>query len=505
MTTHFKTALLVVGVSLGIAIGYSTQYGSEIAIAGILLAAGQMIVYVVGRKRDTVGVALSLATVLFSFGLVVGIVRVQLVEEEIPYTCIASCSFDARIVSSPETKDTYQLIAVRPIDSTENVFDVQIRVPLYPRYEIGESVRVSGKVNIPEIIPPHSAQKSFDYGAYLATKNIGSEMMFPKVEVLDSGAHSATEYLGRWKEDLIARENRFVSSPASTLATGMLFGNSGMSKELTQTFRVAGLSHIIVLSGFNIAIVIASILFVFAFLPLVLRITLASVFVILFVMMVGAEASVMRATAMAFIGLLATLIGRAYVARQALLISFLAIILYSPETLLHDVSLHLSFLATAGIIYLSEPLQNIIKKYTERKSLVELSSTTLAAYFATLPYVMYIFGTVSPYALIANMIALPLVPLAMLLSFSVVCMSYISNTLAMFVGYADTLLLNCILFIAHAIEMLPFSYATLSVSFAGMCLLYIFFLILITYMKHRKENETFVTTESGYLTGIIKY
>lgn len=503
MTTHFKTFLLVVGAGFGIVIGYQTAYASEIAIAGGLLAMVQMLVYGFSRKRESTNSALSIATALLSLGLVIGIVRVQLVEEKIAYVCQTSCSFEANIISSPQSKDTYQTLEVHPIEKGSEILNVQLRVPLYPRYQIGETIKVSGKVSVPKPIPPHGDAKSFDYAEYLATRNIGSEMLFPKVEVLDSDAHTLTEYLGRWKEILILRMNRFVASPASTLATGMLFGNSGMPKDLAQTFRVAGLSHIIVLSGFNIAIVIASILFIFAFIPLVLRITLASLFVILFVMMVGAEASVIRATAMAFIALLSTLVGRAYVARQALLLSLFAIAMYSPQSFLNDVSLHLSFLATAGIVYGSEPIKEILQKHLSNKIFIELATTTLVAYFATLPYVCYTFGTVSVYALVANMFALPFVPVAMLMSFLVVCASYVSASLAIVTGYTDSLILNVIIFVAQKIEGLPFSYGTLSVSFVGMCIMYTVFACAV--WLGRKENETFVTDESGYLTGIIKY
>lgn len=501
---HFKTIIFVVAVSLGIVIGYNTMYATEIVIGALIMLMGQGAVYWVERKYKTDSLGFSFVTILFSVGFVLGIIRVQLVQEKVSYTCESICSFEARIVSSPGSKDTYQVLVVRPMGATDEILDVQLRVPLYPRYHIGETIQVSGKVTIPEIIPPHGETKSFNYGAYLATKDIGSQMMFPKVEVMDTGAHSVTEYLGRWKEKLIARENIFVSSPASDLATGMLFGNMSMSKELTQTFRVAGLSHIIVLSGFNIAVVIASILFVFAFIPLVLRIVFASMFVILFVMMVGAEASVIRATVMAFVGLLATLVGRAYVAKQALLFSLLAIILYAPNSLLHDVSLHLSFLATMGIIYLSEPIQGVTKKFSERKSFIELVSTTLAAYCTTLPYVMYTFGTVSPYALIANLIVLPFVPFAMLLSFAVVVMSYISDTLALVLGYTDTLLLDFVLFITRTIEVLPFSYVTISISFLGVCLAYGMILFLV-FLISKKKNETHQTTSEGYLTDIVSY
>lgn len=506
---HWKTILFVAGICTGIIVGLHSGLASEIAVIGCVITLVQGIIFIVGRKHDTYGVVLSLFTLLFTLGLTIGILRVQLMEEKIPYACTSSCTFDASVASSPETKDAYQVLVVRPIQSNGETishgYNVQLRVPLYPSFKIGETIRVSGTTKIPSVIPPHGATKSFDYASYLHTKSVGSEMLFPKVEVLDEEPHTLTSMLGRWKEEMVARLSNYISSPASSLASGMLFGNSSMSKELTTTFRVAGLSHIIVLSGFNIAIVIAAILFVFAFLPLVVRVSLASVVVVLFVMMVGGEASVIRATAMAFVSLLATVLGRAYVARQALMLSLLAIILYEPSALLFDVSLHLSFLATAGIVYGSDVIKILLEKYIPTVSLVELLTTTIVAYLATLPYVMYTFGTVSMYALVANVVALPLVPVSMLLSFSVVVLSYISETLSLAGGYVTTLVLDAVLFVARVITGFPFASLSLTISFLQMCVVYAFVVTLIIFLSRRKENETPLTTQNGYLTDTISY
>jgi competence protein ComEC len=501
---HLKTIIFVVGIATGIIVGYGTQYASEIAIASVILAGTQIALYVIGRKRN-VSVALSFLIFLFACGIVVGTIRVQSEVEKSPYVCASSCTFDAQIISSPETKDAYQTLVVRAFEAQKNEYDVQLRVPLYPKFKIGEMIRVSGKVSVPNIMYPHNGEKSFDYATYLHTKQVGSESLFPKVEVIDSGAHTMSDILGRWKEDMVARINNYVSSPASMLAGGMLFGNSNMSKELADAFRVAGLSHIIVLSGFNIAIVISFVLFVLAFLPLALRIAVASISVIGFVMMVGAEASVLRAVCMAFVALLSTLLGRAYVARQALILSLFAIIMYEPSALLYDVSLHLSFLATAGIVYLSEPIKSIVQRYITRTSIAELFTTTLAAYISTLPYICFTFGRVSVYALIANMFALPLVPLAMLFSGMTVFFSYVSDTLAGAFGFADTLVVNIILFIARSIGHLPFATFAFSTSAFGAVALYALLLATLVYLSQKRNDETLETTHDGYLTGIIKY
>jgi competence protein ComEC len=526
MNTHIKTIIAVVGVLLGIIVGEVSMYASEIVVGACVLVVTQM-EWKRKHMSDTDGVthvfSFPLVVILFSIGLSVGIIRTQLVEEKINFVCETTCIFDAQIISSPETKNAFQILRVHPLIDNEQLYDVQVRTSLYPKYEIGDTLKISGKVATPDVLFPHSTIKSnnraFDYQSYLQTKNIGSEIAYPNIEVVDTNAHTFPTLVGRWKESLVSRMDSYVAQPASALASGMLFGASSMSEDLLQTFRTAGLSHIIVLSGFNIVIVISSILFILTFLPLVVRITLASLSVIVFVVMVGASPSVVRATLMAFISLLAMLTGRMYVARQALILSLFAIVMYEPYALSHDVSLHLSFLATMGLVYLSEPLELFFKKYYERitnTSLRELLITTLSAYFATLPYVMYTFGSVSVYALIANVLVVPMVPLAMLISFFVVMSSYFSETASSLLGFIDTFLINCMLWIAKIIELFPLASFKITISFGMMSFLYCCIFIFIQYILIKEKNnakrtsligknETKTTDKYGNLTDTFSY
>lgn len=535
MTTHTKTIIFVVGVLLGVVSGEVSMYASEVAVFAVILAVAQGVVYFLEKggkrkRKKTSGVvdtarlfSFPLVTILFLVGLCIGIVRTQFVEEKINYVCEEGCTFDAVIVSSPESKNEYQIFKVHPWGYGDEMYDIQIRTSLYPKYTIGDTLAMTGKVLVPGVILPHGDTKNnnrgFDYQSYLRTKNVGSQMTYPQIEMVDSEAHSLTAILGRLKENMITRIGGYVASPASSLATGMLFGVSSMSEELLATFRTVGLSHIVVLSGFNIVIVIASILYILIFLPLVVRIVVASFVVVMFVIMVGAEASVVRATLMAFVSLLALLVGRAYVARQALLLSLFAIVMYEPYALIHDVSLHLSFLATMGLVYMSEPLKILLGKcftHIQSLSLRELLVTTLSAYFATLPYVMYTFGTVSVCALIANILVVPFVPLAMLLSFLVVISSYLSETFSQVFGFVDTGLIACMIWVARIVESLPFSSYVLTISFLSMVAMYVFIFLCINYMYMKRDiariqdsvvsiNETRITVEKRNLTDIISY
>lgn len=499
---HVQTVLFAVGLALGITIGYGSPYATECATVALILAILQGTIYRFGRKSDT-RVALSVCTALVSTGIVLGVVRVQLEEEKKPIVCDVSCTIEGEIKRTPELGDTYQTIVLTTEE--DDMYDVQIRAPLYPSFHIGDTIRAEGKVMIPKRSYPHGEDQSFDYGSYLRTHDIGSEMMYPSIERVDTEAHTLRAILGRSKEYLMKNVSTYVSFPASTLANGVLFGDSSLPKETKDAFRTAGLSHIVVLSGFNIAIIISFVLFLLAYVPLLVRVLVSSLFVVAFVIAVGGEASVIRATGMAFIGLLAMLLGREYVARQSLIVSLIAIILYDPYGLLHDVSLHLSFLATAGIVYLSDPIKKTLERKTPRM-MSDVLATTLAAYCATLPYISYTFGTLSLYALLANAIVLPFVPLAMLLSFLVALLGILSPFLASIVGYVDTAILSSITYVAALVSSLPFSSLSFRVSFPVLMFLYMLIMIGCVFLLKRSTNETIETrTKEGYLTDTISY
>lgn len=517
---HIKTLTALLGLLLGVVVGDS-KYGTEIAISTLLLSLAQIAIFYFevhrNKKNEIEKNARKFSPALFFgiffFALAVGIIRVQFVEEKSIFTCETPCRFQGLVVSTPKAQDIYQTFSVRP-ETRDDVYDVQVKVPLYPRFQIGDQVMLSGKVIAPRVLMEHTGVKNFDYQTYLRVHSIGSEMLYPKIEYAESpllvGMYQAFVIsLAKYKEKYIDYVAHYVSEPNRSLATGMLFGNSSMSKELTQTFRTAGLSHIVVLSGFNIALVISFVLIVLFMVPLVLRICIAAALVVVFVLAVGGEASVIRATLMSFVALLALLVGRAYVARQALLISLFVIIFYAPEHLISDVSLHLSFLATAGIIYLSDSIKQMLVRIPSI-TYQEIITTTVAAYLATLPYVMYTFGTISLYSLLANVLVLPLVPLIMCCTFLIIILAPLSHLIGMMLGYIDSILVSSVIFVARTVEKLPFSSIQISYSFTAMCLSYLVLIgaFMALHARARSastKNETIETKDGEIISGILSY
>jgi cytochrome b subunit of formate dehydrogenase len=118
---------------------------------------------------------------------------------------------------------------------------------------------------------------------------------------------------------------------------------------------------------------------------------------------------------------------------------------------------------------------------------------------------MYTFGSVSVYALIANVLVLPLVPAGMLLSFLTLCMSFVAPSVTALFGYVTSMLLDGIIALARTVTLLPFATVGVEISFSMMCLLYACMIAGSLWYVHTKKNETWQTTNDGYLTGTISY
>ena len=525
---HLLVVVALLGTVCGIYGGENLEYSSNIAFGAILLSFARIALYGIslrmtrpGTRRmqsggdvrgNIMGLTIPLMSGIFFMFVGVGIVRVQFASEPRVLVCESVCTIQGEVRQSPIIKGADQIFIITK-DDVGDVYDVQVKTSLYPTLLVGDRVTLTGRVSKPKSSMEHGRERSFDYSSYLHLRGVGSEMVYPSVMIdhIEDRDSSYAVRLQRWKEKLSSYISYYVDEPSASLAIGMLFGGQSMQKEIVDTFRVAGLSHIVVLSGFNIAIVISFVLLLLMFAPLVVRVIVALIFVILFVIMVGGEPSVIRATMMSSLALFALLLGRGYIARHALMISLFVITIYEPLHTLHDVSLHLSFLATAGIVYMSEAIHQQLG-FIGSKMYRDIIATTLSAYLATLPYLLYTFGSMSVYALAANAIILPLVPSMILTSFLTVVLALVLPSVASIAGYGTTLLGLAIVGVSQLVVMLPFSSIHITISVQSMLLLYaVIGIALFIFISRRKKveknlkSETVETKTEAIISDVMSY
>lgn len=195
---------------------------------------------------------------------------------------------------------------------------------------------------------------------------------------------------------------------ASFLA-GILFGAENQPKELKTAMKKTGTLHLIAMSGYNITIISSLIYQLFLWLPIPYFLVLPSTFlaIFLFVILVGAESSVVRAGIIGGIGLIFKNIGRPFLLRNVILATALVMVLVNPRVLAFDLGFQLSFLAFIGIVYLAPYLE----KYIKLKSVAE----TLSAQILVAPLLLYKVGNFSLIGPVVNAIILPLIPYLMVL------------------------------------------------------------------------------------------
>lgn len=288
---------------------------------------------------------------------------------------------------------------------------VQATIPSFPEYHRGDELHLSGALESREALPPRLSE-------LLQRNGIEFVMSYPRVIPAEKDGFSFVRFLDGMRRAFEESLKRLLPEPDASYILGILLGErSGLSTPLKEAFARTGTSHIIALSGFNITIIAVSIgwlLGFFHFSPR-LRLSISILAVLLFVVMVGGGASVVRAAIMGALALLARERGRIYDMTNALILAALIMLIINPYLLRFDLSFQLSFLATLGII-LAPPFFERRVSWLP-KPIRAIVVPTLSAELFVIPLILWKFGLVSVIGPVANLLILPLVPSAMLLGF----------------------------------------------------------------------------------------
>ena len=209
---------------------------------------------------------------------------------------------------------------------------------------------------------------------------------------------------------------RVLPEPEAGLAAGILIGlRDRVDRDLAAAFTTAGVSHVVAISGWNIAIVAAAIAAMTGRLGRRRRSVVTILAIVAYVAFAGASASVVRAALMAGVVLLARETGRA--GRAAAALGWAAtLLLVTDPGLIVDAGFQLSSLATAGLIAWATPLTGWIESAGRGRLphwLAESLGVSLAAQAATLPIILVSFGRLAVLSPLVNLVVVPLVAPAM--------------------------------------------------------------------------------------------
>lgn len=252
---------------------------------------------------------------------------------------------------------------------------------------------------------------------------------YPEIIYLESNPDlKLLVYLYKIKNYFLDQFRQYFSYNEQALISGIILGQtSEFSKNFKDKMNNSGTTHIVALSGYNIGIlaliVNTSLIYIFGR----KKILFLSLFIIFcFVIMTGAESSVVRAAFMFSFLIIAHHIGRIYSFWHSFIFTCLIMNIINPKILIYNLGFQLSFLSLLGIIYF-KPYFDILFRNSEFTFLnwKENLTTTLSAQIAVLPLILWNFGKISLFSLLANILILTFIPLTMFFGFMVGLLGHI--------------------------------------------------------------------------------
>ena len=270
----------------------------------------------------------------------------------------------------------------------------------------------------------------------LAGAKVGEQVFVRGLrESFDQGSESrwiAQHIKGKFRLEFVG-EQRLVASPImrsvqrvrdlvqlgsdsfefndQALFTGLVIGDdTRQSETMIDAFRKSGLAHLVAVSGQNVSFVLAALSPLLSRLKNRLRIIATLAVLVWFVLITRVEPSVVRAATMAGLAYLSVAFGRPTRTMRLIALTVLLAVIVDP-LLAWSVGFFMSVGATCGLCIGAAPLAKLVSR---PKWLAQLIGATVAAQLGVMPVVILIFGVPSVTGIIANVLAVPIAGLVML-------------------------------------------------------------------------------------------
>lgn len=277
---------------------------------------------------------------------------------------------------------------------------------------------------------------------------------------------------------------RVMPDPQAALGIGYILGQKrALPPDFEAALLTVGLTHVVVASGYNLTILVRLARRLFERVSRYLSVLVSGGLVVAFIGVTGMSPSMSRAGLVAGLSLTAWYYGRVIHPAVLLVVTAAVSVFVQPSYLWGDVGWLLSFTAFAGVMFLAPLLQAYF--YGERPPGVvrQILGETFSAQLLTLPVILVSFGVVSNVALIANLLVLPLVPLAMLLTFVTGLVAIAIPALGWLVSLPAYWLLSYMTWIIELLAELPWASMEVEIGIVTAVAMYGAIVLIIVMLK----------------------
>jgi len=370
---------------------------------------------------------------------------------------------------------------------------VRIFVPKDTDVTVGDVVVVKGDLEKPE------AFDSFNYPRYLAGKGIYATMRAASVEKIAGSGFSLGSFLSRVRSNAYDVLIHISHGPPQEILAAMTLGYGNLlSQDVGDVLSYSGIRHITAISGLHIMILLTTLFGIITYLGVRrkygLLITLT--IVCLFILLIGAPSSAIRAGIMGGILYAGQVGGRPLNSLRLLLYAAFAMLIWNPYLLFSDIGFQISFSALLGILLLSPCIDRVLVSLNLLRSMKMLRSIlvmSISATIFTFPLTLFHFGVASIGGLLMNLAIIPFLGVILGGSFVSVLVGSVLPDLGFFLIKPVTLFLDVIYNLAEIVSSIPFAVLILEPgSLATLIIGYFVIGVGVLYLKKSdflKEGE----------------
>lgn len=465
-----KLIYITLGWTAGVILAANNDSGSPttpfiwLALTGIAAAAG----WLVWPEKSQRWLMIALAAFTLG-GLRMSLVPVS--SEVAQFNNSGGLTIEGYITDEPDVRDAQTQIRVaadtvtRAGQAIPTSGLVLVRAPRSADVRYGDRVAVTGLLITP------AEFDTFSYSDFLGRSGVFSIMQDAAVVVLERDPPDKLRAaLYDFKAQAAQHIARSMPEPQSGLLTGILLGDdNGISPEVADAFSRVGASHIVAISGFNMAVLSGAIMGLLkrARLPDRHAAIMSIVVILIYTVLVGAGAAVVRAALMSNLLVIGTAIRRRTYVPASLAFAALCLSLLNP-TVLWDIGFQLSFFATLGLALFADPMTRQFDTLLNRLLPPSLARTaggflseplivTLAVQITTLPLIALYFSRLSLVVVLSNLLIVPVQSAVLILGILATLIAFVAPALAQILYWYDLILLSWTTAIIRLLARLPFA------------------------------------------------
>lgn len=469
--THNWLLWLPILVSFGI-LGYFGLRTEPKFHAGICVLIAIIVCMIFNKNR-----VLAIYIMAIALGFYASMLRTQMVAAPILSNKIEGAWIKAKVEEIQHGSNSARLTVSNLWVNGVFYKDTPIKAKVTVRSNI-ENLMVGDVIIFKGVLmsPPAPAMPGgFDYRRFAYYQQIGAiGYAISKVKIKNSSPISAN-FIEVIRQKAIARIGQLLPQPTASIASGMLVGDTSYLKQkVYDQVRIAGIAHVIAISGMHMVVVVSIIFLVSRWLCglsqyLTLHFNIKKIAALLsivgslfYLCLAGSPVSAQRAYIMSAMVLLAIIVDRHNYPLHSLAIACTVLLLATPEAVLNP-SLQMSVAACFGLICSYKAVQVLLPTKAKQgwgQTIfyygVNIASSTLVAGIFTAPFIMYHFHQFSTYSVVANLISIPLTDF-ILMPLGMVGLLLMPFGLDKWVFVLMHYGIECMLWVAKSVASLPAS------------------------------------------------